>query len=110
MIKITNSPGSITISGHAGHAPPGQDIVCSAISTLTQTFIASVEELTDCRIRSDLRLGNAVIEYEDLTGDAQLLIESFFIGAEGVASAYPEYVSISREARPSIDDAKSDGR
>ena len=42
MITIESSEGCITITGHADYAPHGQDIVCAAVSTLAQTFVAYV--------------------------------------------------------------------
>lgn len=109
MIKVTITNNKISVIGHAGYAPPGQDIVCAAISALTQTLIASIEELTGNKIKCDLRRGNAVIEYEDLTEDAQLLVESFFIGAEGIAKAYPDCVRTVRMDRPGVEVVKSNG-
>lgn len=109
MVQITERNGRVTVSGHAGYAPLGQDIVCAAISALTQTLIASIEELTGNKIKCDLRRGNAVIEYEDLTEDAQLLVESFFIGAEGIAKAYPDCVRTVRMDRPGVEVVKSNG-
>ncbi len=110
MIKIREYPTGITVSGHARYGPYGQDKVCSAISSLLQTFILSVNELTGNYIKSDLRQGNAVIEYKDLDEQAQLLLESFFIGVNGIASAYPDHVTLSRKARPSVEDDNSNGR
>lgn len=109
MISVAVSDCEVIVSGHAGYAPPGQDIVCAAISALTQTLIASIEELTENKIKCDLRRGNAVIEYEDLTEDAQLLVESFFIGAEGIAKAYPDCVRTVRMDRPGVEVVKSNG-
>lgn len=100
MIIITETPEGITVEGHARYAPMGEDIVCSAISTLVQTLIASVDALTVADISSDVRHGNAVIKYEVLTATARTLIEAFFIGARGVADAYPHCVKVSR---PSVD-------
>ena len=98
MITIRQENNRITAEGHAGYAPYGQDIVCAAISALLQTFVQSVEELTNCEIKSDLRPGKAVIEYEDETDEGvALLVESFFIGVSGIAAAYPENVEIIRE-------------
>lgn len=107
MIKITETPNAISVSGHAGYAEHGKDIVCSAVSTLLQTFILSLEELTSDHIISDIRQGNAVIRYKDLSEQGKFLKESFFIGMQGVASAYPEHVKVCREARPSVEDDKS---
>ncbi len=77
MITINHSDGCIKIEGHAGYAAHGQDIVCAAISTITQVFLASVEDLTTDNLKSDIRAGNAVIEYGDLSANAQLLMDSF---------------------------------
>ena len=51
MINVRAGPGKIKIAGHANYASPGKDIVCAAISTLTQTLKASVEELTEDKIK-----------------------------------------------------------
>jgi|GEM_PF-3237346 len=47
MITVTIGDGRIMILGHSGYAPPGEDIVCSAVSALVQTLITSIEELTE---------------------------------------------------------------
>ena len=38
---------NIDISGHAGYAPAGFDIVCSAISAVTQTALLGLEAIAD---------------------------------------------------------------
>lgn len=107
MIDVQISDNKITVSGHAEHAPPGQDIVCAAVSVLVQTLAASINGLTGDKIEHDIRLGRAVIRYEDLTERSRLLVESFLVGVSGVAASYPECVKISREARPSVEVDKS---
>ncbi|MFQ9178134.1 MAG: ribosomal-processing cysteine protease Prp [Christensenellaceae bacterium] len=66
MIEIRRHDGGFSIFGHAGYAEPGKDIVCAAVSALTQAFIASVEELTQDKIKYNISAGNAVIRYENL--------------------------------------------
>ena len=94
MILITHETGRITVEGHAGYAPIGQDIVCAAVSALLQTFYVSVKELTQDKITADMTAGNAVIEYGKLSENAQALLASFFIGCEMIANEYPENVRI----------------
>lgn len=96
MIKIELTDNRVTVTGHAGAGPPGEDIVCASISTLLQTLLASLEELAGDRIKTRQRHGEAGIEYEheDLSESARLLIESFFIGVSGVAEAAPECVAV----------------
>lgn len=46
MINITFEPDTLTldINGHAEHGKKGEDIVCSAISTLFYTLASSLHE------------------------------------------------------------------
>jgi uncharacterized protein YsxB (DUF464 family) len=96
LIVITHEEGRITIEGHAGYAPHGQDIVCAAVSTLVQAFYLSVKELTQDEITADMAAGKAVIEYGKLSGNAQTLLASFFIGCEMIAIEYPKNVRIAQ--------------
>jgi len=99
LITVTRSDSEITIQGHAGYAPPGQDIVCAAISALTQTFILSVEELTTDKIKYDIRPGMAYITYEDLSERGQVLLDSLFIGIHAIADDYSDHIRIIAQAR-----------
>lgn len=94
MITISRHDGGVTIAGHAGYAPSGQDIVCAAISTLTQVFLASVEELTTDDIQYDLSAGNAVIRYGNLSERATVLLDSFFLGTQMLTDQYPQHVRL----------------
>ena len=94
MILISHKKGEIRIEGHAGYAPHGQDIVCASISALTQVFIASIEELTNDKIKSEISAGNAVIKHGNLSANAQLLLDSFLFGIELIADSYPNNVRI----------------
>lgn len=96
MIVITKYEDRVTIKGHAGYAEPGKDIVCAAISTLTQTFIASVEELTAAEIKYAISNGNVDINYKGFTDRARVLLDSFFIGCQMIADEYPNNVKIAQ--------------
>ena len=96
MITITHSPGSIKVSGHAGYAPPGQDIVCASVSALTQVFVESVKELTTDKIKCEIESGNAVIHYGNLGERAKLLRDSFLLGVKMIAESYPDHVRIEK--------------
>lgn len=96
MIDITEHEGRITVTGHAGPPP---DLVCEDITALFQTLILSLEQLTYDRISYKVEKGNALLTYSNLSKEAQLLIESFFVGACAVASTFPSKVRVSRQAR-----------
>lgn len=96
MIQITADSNSLTIDGHAGYAPKGQDIVCEAVTVLVQTFLASVEELTETVPEHDIRAGHFYVHTADLEGDSRLLLDALMIGLEMVANAYSEFVTLSK--------------
>lgn len=94
MIDITVQPDKITVSGHAGYAEPGRDIICAAISTLSQVFVASVEELTAAKIKTAQTSGYMEIVIEESTERAQVLIDSFLLGCRMIADQYPDNVRV----------------
>lgn len=96
MIKIYKTSNQIVLLGHANYAPIGQDIVCSAISILTQNLIQSIEILTNDTITYDMKPGKVHIYYEDLSDYAQILVDSFFVGIQSIIDEYPDNVQLSR--------------
>lgn len=97
MIIITRTPNSITVCGHANFARHGKDIVCASISALAQTLIASLEDMTEDTFSYNLEAGNVEIVFEkNLSERAQLLVDSFFIGADSIAAVYPRNVKVTK--------------
>ena len=96
MIVITQHKDGLSVMGHAHYAEIGKDIVCAAVSTLVQTLIYSIEELTADEIKYVSKPGTVLIEHGNLSTNAQLLIDSFFVGISMIADNYPEYVRVDR--------------
>ena len=94
MIVVNRHDGGISIKGHAGYAPHGQDIICAAVSTLVQAFCASVQELTTDEIEANFGPGKADIRYGNLSEAAKLLEDSLFVGLKLIADNYPDYVRV----------------
>lgn len=82
------------MSGHAGYALPGQDIVCAGISALVQSLIGSLEDLSDDKIEYEVSPGRADIKYGNLSEKSRTLVDSFFIGVCKIADEYPDNVRI----------------
>lgn len=90
MIRVKAGERRITVSGHAGYAPAGQDIVCAAVSALTYALAGYLEE-TGQAARSDIRRGYADIEGAKGCGAAFALVRC---GMEQLAAAYPDCVEM----------------
>lgn len=94
MIVITKYDNRITVKGHANYAPPGQDIVCASVSTLVQVLIKCIEDMTEDKIEYSIQPGMVDIKFGNLSEKAQLLVSSFFIGAQMIADQYPNNVRL----------------
>lgn len=94
MIEVRIRPERIEISGHAGYAEPGKDIVCAGVTALTQTLIQSIENLTDDKIEYRISPGKVEVEYGNLSEKSKTLVDSFFIGICLIAEEFPEHVKV----------------
>jgi uncharacterized protein YsxB (DUF464 family) len=98
MIKITVGISKEHIAvkcvGHANYNICGEDIVCSAISTLLQTLCYSLEELTPNKINTFLEKGEGYIGIYHPTCKAITLVKGFMIGCREISNRYPDYVQL----------------
>lgn len=89
MITIkTNGTSEVTVFGHAGYAPHGQDIVCAGVSALFQTLALSAEDAQVEQWPLQARIRAAPTEHN------RILFQAFALGCEEIAKQYPDYVKI----------------
>ena len=95
MIVVNITRNGLTVDGHAGYAKTGNDIVCAAVSALAQGLAHSLSALTEDVIGYRFRDGHIDIEYEDLSEEGSLLVDSFFIAVSDIQMTYgDQYVKI----------------
>ncbi|KGG80191.1 hypothetical protein Y919_07755 [Caloranaerobacter azorensis H53214] len=110
MTKVTiykNKRGSIIgyeLKGHAGYAEYGKDIVCAAISVLSQTALIALNEVcgidtNDIKYRIDEEKGHlSVIIPDNLTKEkrfkADIVFETMIVGIKGLLKEYPDYLTL----------------
>lgn len=88
MVLVAVRKDGIRMHGHAECSVNGQDIVCSAISALTCSLINSLKELTKTKIRAETDCGATVVEWEELSENGKLLVDSWFLGLVAVNQEY----------------------
>lgn len=95
MIVVEVTEEGVTVTGHAEYAEFGRDIVCAAVSVLTQNLIAGLDAFTDDLGDYSVAPGKIIIEYKNLSERGKLLVDSFFIGICQVQEAYgSQYVQV----------------
>ena len=89
MITITYDTKHmrLTVDGHAGYAPAGQDIVCAAVSALTWTLAAAVAPTGG----AELSPGHSVLTGTDA---AAPLFDCICTGLVRIARQYPKHVKV----------------
>lgn len=93
MVKVSTT--GLSVDGHAGYAETGNDIVCAAVSALSQGLIHSLDALTDDSISYTLADGHIDIHCKNLSERGKLLIDSFFIAVSDIQLTYGErYIQI----------------
>ena len=85
------------LSGHAGYATSGADIVCAAISMLTTNTINSIETFTDdfFSYEENEETGYMKLMLDENASDkSQLLISSMVLGLSQLEKSYRKYVRL----------------
>lgn len=105
-VQVRRRAGKVSgfsVRGHAGEAPRGRDIVCAAVSALTQAAVAGLEE--HLGLRPAVRMEEGRLECELPPGDeddprVQAILATMLLGLQGVAAGRPHRVRITEVPAP----------
>ena len=92
----------IELSGHAGYAKSGYDIVCSGITTATYTSINLIDKInSDCfklDVKENAGYLHMSLDYQNLSNEQidliQLIIRNLIDMYEEIKRSYPKYFKI----------------
>ena len=100
MIKAVYRPAKceLEISGHAGYAPKGYDIVCAGISALAAAVYETLGNTAGFGTSDD---GGVCTLYSDTACGGDRFIEAVFAcaanGIKAISAAYPEHAEYTEE-------------
>ena len=82
--------------GHAGYAPSGEDIVCAAVSVLTQTALLGLQEVLKVPVEwsVDEEKGELIARVREATDGTEVLLRTLEAGLKNIAGQYPDLVGI----------------
>jgi uncharacterized protein YsxB (DUF464 family) len=91
----------LTVSGHAGFAQSGRDVVCAAASVLITTGVNALESVAGIEPEVWQDEKAAVISLslpgslsDQAMHDAQIILRTIRRGFEDIAEAYPKHMKI----------------
>ena len=92
--------------GHTGYAGAGSDIVCAAVSALTQSTLNGLKNVLKAPVMFDIDEAAAILEArltpeatEAQVLEAQLLLRTLLEGLQAIERSYPRNVRIIFEER-----------
>lgn len=92
MLEIEIYSDGFTINGHAEYDEYGKDIVCSAVSFLSQTIAEEMQSLDTVTVQKFS--GFMGIKLHTISMETKTLLEYFDFAVRKLAQQYPENVQI----------------
>ncbi|MHB1611188.1 MAG: ribosomal-processing cysteine protease Prp [Sulfobacillus sp.] len=88
------APQRLMMTGHAGHGPYGQDVVCAAASALVETLMLGLRQVTptDVTVVSNHE-GNVELVFPlKMSESARAVIETILTGLKDLSDTEPRFV------------------
>ncbi len=99
MIAPDGDVKEFTVSGHADFKTHGKDIVCSAVSVLTQTAVLGLLRIAEADIDYKIdegylycKLNNNLSEMQAIK--AQAILKTMYEGIKNIRESYSKYIII----------------
>lgn len=90
------------VSGHAGYAEEGRDIICSAVSAVTQAPVLGLEKHLQLKPSCEVNLEDGVLEVALNSAPTELtqaILQTMAYAVADIARQCPEYVRIKEHRR-----------
>lgn len=101
IVRFNRNIITIEATGHSGYAEAGHDIVCSAVSTLTENLISGLERVVGItpRVNIDENIPHLSVSIpKDLEKskmhDAQILMQTTYLGLIDARDSFKKFIKI----------------
>ena len=100
MIKVrmkykSNLIEEISISGHAGYADKGKDLICAAVSSICIGLCNAIDKL---KVKADIEIGDNIIKISNIGNDelSQTVLKTGIIQLQTVEEQANKYLEINK--------------
>lgn len=85
----------ISISGHAGYADKGKDLICAAVSSISIGLCNAIDEL---KVTANIEIGDNIIKISNIGVDelSQTVLKTAIIQLETVEEQANKYLEINK--------------
>jgi uncharacterized protein YsxB (DUF464 family) len=94
--RLSAADGRITavVSGHAGSAPHGEDLVCAAVSALVETWRLGFERVVAGHGGAAVDEGRAEFWWDAGSREASAVADTMMAGLADLAESFPRFVQV----------------
>ncbi len=100
MIKVrmtykSNMIEELSISGHAGYADKGKDLICAAVSSISIGLCNAIDELN---VNADIEIGDNIIKISHIGNDelSQTVLKTAIIQLHTVEEQANKYLEMKK--------------
>jgi uncharacterized protein YsxB (DUF464 family) len=101
IVRKNNRINHISCSGHTGYGIEGEDIVCAAISSIVQTALLGLLQVSGINVKFtrndekgllDFSLPEGLSERQKIESNA--ILETMLCGIEDLSTEYSDYIKL----------------
>lgn len=94
-VTVTRRSGHIykvEAKGHSGYAAEGSDIVCAAISALTQGAVLGLKKVASVKVTATESEGELVFEISESNPASDAILETMLLSLQDISNTYPRHL------------------
>jgi len=88
------------VEGHAGFGDSGEDLVCAAVSVLTQTAVLGLDHHLSASPEVEVDKGRLLCRLPHLTVKdaerAEVILRTMYLGLMAIAEEYDQYIQVKK--------------
>ncbi|OAA91540.1 ribosomal-processing cysteine protease Prp [Clostridium coskatii] len=92
---------SVVLKGHAESVNQGYDMVCSAVSAISQTTVIGITEVLKLKLKYSIKDGFLSFSLKDMKQDdilkCQVLVKTMLLGLKSIEFNFSEYINVKVE-------------
>jgi uncharacterized protein YsxB (DUF464 family) len=92
MVKVYINSYGFSVQGHANYDEYGFDIVCSAISAISQSVALAIKKYGKAKVRTTS--GWVSVDLEEFSKETDILIDVLRMGLLEIEKEYPKHLEV----------------
>lgn len=85
---------ALEVKGHTGFAEEGTDIVCAAVSVLTQAALMGLKEVAKLDTESSIGEGYLSFKINSATAESDAILQTMYLALKDLSLGYKRHIKM----------------